>query len=84
MPGFPGPINLGNPVEFTMMELAQLVIKLTNSTSKLVHMPLPADDPMQRKPDITLAKQNLQWEPKVQLETGLTKTIAYFETLLSA
>jgi UDP-glucuronate decarboxylase len=83
IPGFPGPINLGNPVEFTMIELAQLVIKLTNSKSKLVHMPLPADDPMQRKPDITLAKQHLQWEPKVQLETGLSKTIEYFDTLLS-
>jgi UDP-glucuronate decarboxylase len=83
MPGFPGPINLGNPVEFTMLELAQLVIKLTNSKSKLVHMPLPADDPLQRKPDITLARQHLQWEPKVQLETGLSKTIHYFDTLLS-
>lgn len=80
-PGFPGPINLGNPVEFTMIELAQLVIKLTNSNSKLVHMPLPTDDPMQRKPDITLAKQHLSWEPKVQLETGLTKTIEYFDSL---
>jgi UDP-glucuronate decarboxylase len=83
MPGFPGPINLGNPVEFTMIELAQLVIKLTNSDSKLVYMPLPADDPMQRKPDITLAKQHLDWEPKVQLETGLSKTIQYFDALLS-
>jgi UDP-glucuronate decarboxylase len=83
MLGFPGPINLGNPVEFTMIELAQLVIKLTNSKSKLVHLPLPADDPMQRKPDITLAKQHLQWEPKVELETGLSKTIHYFDTLLS-
>jgi UDP-glucuronate decarboxylase len=84
MPGFPGPINLGNPVEFTMIELAQLVIKLTNSTSKLVHMPLPADDPMQRKPDITLAKQHLDWEPKIKLELGLSKTIGYFDALLSA
>lgn len=83
-PGFPGPINLGNPVEFTMIELAQLVIKLTNSTSKLVHMPLPADDPMQRKPDITLAKQHLNWEPQIKLEVGLAKTIDYFDALLSA
>jgi UDP-glucuronate decarboxylase len=83
MPGFPGPINLGNPVEFTMIELAQLVIKLTHSKSQLVHMPLPTDDPMQRKPDITLAKQHLQWEPKVQLENGLVKTIEYFDNLLS-
>lgn len=81
-PGFPGPLNLGNPVEFTMIELAQLVIKLTNSDSKLVHMPLPADDPMQRKPDITLAKQHLGWEPKIQLEAGLSNTIKYFENLL--
>jgi UDP-glucuronate decarboxylase len=82
-PGFPGPINLGNPVEFTMIELAQLVIKLTNSNSKLVHMPLPKDDPMQRKPDITLAKQHLNWEPKIQLETGLIKTIEYFDALFA-
>jgi UDP-glucuronate decarboxylase len=82
-PGFPGPINLGNPVEFTMIELAQLVIKLTNSNSKLAYMPLPADDPMQRKPDITLAKQHLDWEPKIQLKVGLAKTIEYFDTLLS-
>jgi UDP-glucuronate decarboxylase len=80
-PGFPGPINLGNPVEFSMIELAHLVIKLTNSNSKLVNMPLPADDPMQRKPDITMAKQYLSWEPKVHLETGLLKTIKYFDAL---
>jgi UDP-glucuronate decarboxylase len=83
-PGFPGPINLGNPVEFTMIELAQLVIQLTHSNSKLVYRPLPADDPMQRKPDITLAKQHLDWEPKIKLELGLSKTIEYFDTLLSA
>lgn len=82
-PGFPGPINLGNPMEFTMIELAQLIIKLTNSKSKLVHMPLPVDDPMQRKPDISLAKKHLDWEPKVQLKTGLMNTIKYFDTLLS-
>jgi UDP-glucuronate decarboxylase len=83
-PGFPGPINLGNPVEFTMVELAQLVIKLTNSTSKLIYMALPADDPMQRKPDISLAMKHLNWEPSIKLELGLSKTIEYFDTLLSA
>ncbi len=82
-PGFPGPINLGNPMEFTMIELAQLIIKLTNSKAKLVHMPLPVDDPMQRKPDISLAKKHLDWEPKVQLKTGLMNTIKYFDTFLS-
>ena len=74
-PGFPGPINLGNPVEFTMIELAQLVIQLTHSNSKLVYRPLPADDPMQRKPDITRAKELLEWEPKVTLREGLQQTI---------
>lgn len=81
--GYPGPINLGNPIEFTMIELANLVIKLTNSKSKLVFLPLPTDDPMQRKPDITLAKQLLEWEPKIALESGLSKTIEYFDTKLS-
>ena len=81
--GFPGPLNLGNPDEFTMLELAQLVIKLTNSKSKLVYMPLPSDDPMQRKPDITLAKQHLDWHPKVKLELGLIKTIEYFKSLIN-
>ena len=83
-PGFPGPINLGNPIEFSMIELAQLVIRLTNSKSKLIFMPLPADDPAQRKPDITLAKHHLDWEPKINLELGLLRTIEYFESLLSA
>ena len=77
-PGEPGPINLGNPVEFTMLELAQTVIRLTHSASKLIHMPLPTDDPLQRKPDITLAKNKLNWQPSIQLEEGLKKTIAYF------
>ena len=77
-PGEPGPINLGNPVEFTMLELAQTVISLTHSSSKLIHMPLPTDDPLQRKPDITLAKNKLNWQPSIQLEEGLKKTIAYF------
>jgi UDP-glucuronate decarboxylase len=83
-PGFPGPINLGNPGEFTMIELAQLILKITGSKSKLVFQPLPSDDPMQRKPDISVAREKLGWEPKVQLEEGLGKTIAYFDQLLSS
>lgn len=76
-----GPINLGNPNEFTMLELAEKVIRLTSSSSKLVFMPLPGDDPKMRQPDITLAKQKLGgWEPKIQLEEGLIKTIEYFKT----
>lgn len=74
-----GPINTGNPGEFSMVELASLVIELTNSKSKLIYEPLPADDPKQRQPDITLAKSVLDWEPKVKLEEGLKHTIAYFE-----
>ena len=74
-----GPINTGNPGEFSMLELASLVIELTNSKSKLIFEPLPADDPKQRQPDITLAKSVLDWEPKVKLEEGLKHTIAYFE-----
>ena len=81
-PDFPGPINLGNPNEFTMLELAQLVLEITGSKSKLVKMPLPQDDPRQRQPDIALAREKLDWEPKVQLREGLTKTIAYFENVL--
>lgn len=77
-----GPINLGNPGEFTMIELAENVIKLTNSNSKLVYEPLPADDPKQRKPDITLAKEKLGWEPTVSLREGLASTIEYFDGLL--
>ena len=75
-----GPINLGNPGEFTMLELAENVLKLTKSKSKIVHQPLPADDPKQRRPDITLAKKYLKWEPKIPLAEGLKKTIAYFKT----
>jgi len=74
-----GPINTGNPGEFSMLELASLVVELTNSKSKLIYEPLPADDPKQRQPDITLAKSVLDWEPKVKLEEGLKHTIAYFE-----
>lgn len=80
----PGPINIGNPGEFSMLELANKVIELTGSKSKLVRMPLPADDPKQRRPDISLAQKELGgWEPKTQLEEGLQKTIAYFDQLLS-
>ncbi len=75
-------MNLGNPQEFTICQLAELVIELTGSKSKLVFYPLPADDPKQRQPDITLAKQLLNWEPSIALEEGLKKTIAYFESVL--
>jgi UDP-glucuronate decarboxylase len=77
-----GPINLGNPGEFTMIELAETILDLTGSRSPLVNEPLPQDDPRQRQPDITLAKSHLGWEPKVPLRDGLTPTITYFETLL--
>jgi UDP-glucuronate decarboxylase len=75
---FIGPVNIGNPVEFTILDLAKQVIELTGSKSKIIYEPLPSDDPMQRKPDITLAKKELGWEPKVQLREGLMKTIEYF------
>jgi len=77
-----GPVNIGNPNEFTMLELAQKVIELTSSKSKIVFMPLPSDDPRQRKPNIDLAKSLLNWEPKVQLEEGLKKTIDYFKKVV--
>ncbi len=81
--GFVGPVNIGNPTEFTMLELAEKVIDLTNSSSKLVFLPLPQDDPLQRKPVIDLAKKELNgWEPKIELEEGLIKTITYFDKLL--
>jgi UDP-glucuronate decarboxylase len=80
--GFTGPVNLGNPREFTMLQLAQLVLRMTGSRSKIVHKPLPVDDPMQRKPDIALAKKTLSWEPKVPLEDGLRETIEYFRKTL--
>ena len=79
---FIGPVNIGNPGEFTMIELAELVLRLTGSKSKLVRQPLPQDDPKQRQPDIALAKSKLDWEPKVSLEDGLKETIAYFKRLL--
>lgn len=81
-PGFTGPVNIGNPVEFTIRELAELVVELTGSSSKLIHKPLPSDDPTQRKPDISLARRELGWEPAVPLRTGLEKTIAYFRGLI--
>ena len=79
---FTGPVNLGNPVEFTILELAQKVIELTGTKSKIILKPLPDDDPRQRQPDITLARKALGWEPVVKLEEGLKKTIKYFESLL--
>jgi UDP-glucuronate decarboxylase len=83
-PAFVGPINIGNPYEIPVRELAERVISLTNARSKIVHRPLPQDDPMQRCPDITLAKRELGWEPKVPLDEGLARTIAYFNDLLTA
>ena len=81
---FTGPVNIGNPNEFTIAELAREVISLTGSKSKIVHLPLPSDDPQQRQPDISLARNMLDgWEPKVQLQDGLLRTIAYFEEVLS-
>jgi UDP-glucuronate decarboxylase len=79
---FHGPVNIGNPREFTIKELAELVIELTGSKSKIIFQELPSDDPMQRQPDITLAKKELGWEPKVQLREGLMKTIEYFKTVI--
>ncbi|MBQ1191257.1 MAG: SDR family oxidoreductase [Bacteroidales bacterium] len=80
---FIGPVNIGNPGEFTILQLAEKVIELTASRSKIVYVPLPSDDPMQRKPDISLAKEKLNWQPTICLEEGLRKTIAYFDALLS-
>jgi UDP-glucuronate decarboxylase len=82
-PEVTGPINLGNPGEFTIRQLAELIIELTGSASKLVFKPLPADDPLQRQPDITLARTHLGWEPTVPLREGLVHTIAYFDQLLT-
>jgi len=79
---FTGPINLGNPDEFTILELAEKIIKLTKSPSKIIHNPLPSDDPVRRCPDISLAKEKLNWEPKVSLEEGLMETIDYFKEKL--
>jgi UDP-glucuronate decarboxylase len=79
---FIGPVNLGNPGEFTISDLAGLVLKLTRSKSKIVHHALPSDDPVRRRPDIVLAKAKLGWEPKVPLEEGLSRTIDYFKERL--
>jgi len=79
---FTGPVNIGNPGEFSMLELAELVLKLTGSKSRIIFQPLPQDDPKQRQPDISLAKSALSWEPKVKLEDGLKETIAYFRTIV--
>jgi UDP-glucuronate decarboxylase len=80
---FPGPVNLGNPREFTISELAELVLRIVGGKSKLVFKPLPSDDPRQRQPDISLARNKLGWEPKVMLEDGLKETIAYFRKTLA-
>jgi UDP-glucuronate decarboxylase len=80
---FTGPVNLGNPGEFTIRELAETILALTHSKSELIFKPLPADDPKQRQPDITLAKETLNWQPKIKLAEGLKQTVAYFESLLA-
>ena len=83
VPGrFTGPVNMGNPVEKTIIELAKMIIDITGSSSKLVFKPLPTDDPVRRKPDIQLANEKLDWAPEVDLETGLRKTIEYFDEFL--
>jgi UDP-glucuronate decarboxylase len=83
-PDFTGPVNLGNPTETTILEFAQKIIALTGSSSRIVFKPLPADDPQQRQPDITLAKKMLGWEPKVKVDDGLKKTIEYFSSVIAA
>ena len=80
--GFTGPVNIGNPVEFTMLELAETVVRLTKSTSKIAFLELPQDDPRQRKPDISLAAEKFGWTPKISLEEGLIRTIAYFSSTI--
>jgi UDP-glucuronate decarboxylase len=81
--GFIGPVNLGNPSEFTILELAEKVIRLTGSSSRIIHQSLPADDPTQRRPDISLAQEKLGWAPRVQLEDGLVRTVGYFKRLIN-
>jgi UDP-glucuronate decarboxylase len=83
-PEFTGPVNIGNPGEFTMLQLAEMVLRLAGGKSKLKYLPAPEDDPMQRKPDIRLAQEKLGWAPKVSLEDGLKETIAYFRRTLAA
>jgi UDP-glucuronate decarboxylase len=81
---FSGPVNIGNPLEVSILDLAKKVIAMTGSKSQLVRLPLPVDDPRQRRPDISLAKEKLSgWEPKISLEEGLERTIAYFDNILS-
>ncbi len=80
---FIGPVNLGNPMEFSILELAQKIIRITQSKSKIVFNPLPQDDPLQRRPDIGLAKEKLQWQPLIELDEGLGKTVEYFDEILS-
>jgi len=80
---FTGPVNLGNPIEVTISSLAEMIIKMTGSKSKIVYLPLPKDDPKQRKPDISLARKELGWSPKVDAETGLMKTVEYFRGVLT-
>lgn len=79
---FIGPVNLGNPLEYTILDFAKLIIELTNSNSEIIFKEIPSDDPVQRKPDITLAKEKLNWEPKISIKTGLKKTIKYFEKII--
>jgi UDP-glucuronate decarboxylase len=79
-----GPVNIGNPGEFTILELAEMVIQKTGSRSKITMHPLPGDDPLKRQPDISVAKEKLQWEPKIALSAGLDRTIAYFEKLIDS
>ncbi|WP_428024384.1 UDP-glucuronic acid decarboxylase family protein [Arcobacter sp.] len=79
---FSGPVNIGNPIEFSILDIAKKIIKLTNSSSKLIFLPLPADDPTQRQPNIDLAKKELNWEPKIMLDDGLKKTIDYFKRII--
>jgi UDP-glucuronate decarboxylase len=81
--GFTGPVNIGNPGEFTMLQLAETILKLSGSKSKIVHQPLPSDDPKQRQPNIELAKAKLAWQPKVNLEDGLKETITYFKKVVT-
>ena len=78
---FVGPVNIGNPTEFSMKQLAEMVIEMTGSKSKLAFKPMPQDDPKQRQPDITLARKHLSWEPKIALKDGLQKTIDYFKSI---
>lgn len=81
--GFTGPVNIGNPGEFTMLQLAEIVLRPSGSKSKIIHQALPSDDPKQRQPSIELAKSKLGWEPKINLEDSLKETIAYFKKVMA-